>query len=64
MVKAEQAFAGIMGDVKVLESVKDKFLPMIDRIPNESKQAFKTNFEELSAKADVHGTKELGNFFK
>ena len=64
MVKAEQAFAGIMGDVKVLESVKDKFLPMIDRIPNEAKQAFKTNFEELSAKADVHGTKELGNFFK
>ena len=63
MVKAEQAFAGIMGDVKVLESVKDKFLPMIDRIPNEAKQAFKTNFEELSAKADVHGTKELGNFF-
>ena len=64
MVKAEQAFAGIMGDVKVLESVKDKFLPMIDRIPNEAKQAFKTNFEELSAKVDVHGTKELGNFFK
>jgi hypothetical protein len=63
MVKAEQAFAGIMGDVKVLESVKDKFLPMIDRIPNAQKQLFKTNFEDLSAKVDVHGTKELAKFF-
>jgi hypothetical protein len=63
MVKAEQAFAGIMGDVKVLESVKDKFLPMIDRIPNAQKQIFKNNFEELSAKVDVHGTKELAKFF-
>jgi hypothetical protein len=63
MVKAEQDFAGIMGDVKVLESVKDKFLPMIDRIPNAQKQIFKNNFEELSAKVDVHGTKELAKFF-
>lgn len=64
MVKAEKAFAGIMGDVKVLESVKDKFLPMIDRIPTAKKQAFKTNFEDLSSKVAIHGTKELGNFFK
>lgn len=64
MVKAEQAFASIMGDVKVLESVKDKFLPMIDRIPNAQKQVFKTNFEDLSSKIDIHGTKELGKFFK
>lgn len=64
MVKAEQAFAGIMGNVKVLESVKDKFLPMIDRIPNAQKQVFKTNFEDLSSKVAIHGTKELGNFFK
>lgn len=64
MVKAEQAFAGIMGDVKVLESVKDKFLPMIDRIPTAQKQVFKTNFEDLSSKVAIHGTKELGKFFK
>ena len=63
MIAAEQSFAGIMGSVKVLESVKDKFLPMIDRLPSSSKQSFKTNFEDLSSKVIVHGTTELADFF-